>query len=117
MASYPMIYSNVIYLTSSFCIKHGLIQIKVFHHLDYSNDRLSKIFPNFYHKCLRCHQSPATVGHMFWSCQSLSGFWDSILEAFSHWVKEWVKEVVQSLPLEKVSVTCKMLKLSGVNTF
>ena len=29
-------------------------------------------------KCLRCHQSPATPGDMFWSCQYLSGFWDHI---------------------------------------
>lgn len=34
--------------------------------------------------CPRCHQSPATMAHMFWSCNSLNGFWTSIFEVYSY---------------------------------
>lgn len=122
--------------------------IIILHRLHYSNDGLVKIYLNVDAKCLRCHQGSMTVGHMFWSCQSLSGLWDPIFEALSHMCNttvspnpvtaifgvhpldqnatsllarhlvlfhrksakqpsfmQWVKEVMSSLPLEKVRYT------------
>uniref|UniRef100_A0AAY4CMV8 Reverse transcriptase zinc-binding domain-containing protein n=1 Tax=Denticeps clupeoides TaxID=299321 RepID=A0AAY4CMV8_9TELE len=53
--------------TSSVCIRQCLIQFKVLHRLHYSLDKLAKMFPNTSSECLRCHQGPATLGHMFWN--------------------------------------------------
>lgn len=69
--------------TSSLCIRHGLIQFKVVHRLHYSNDRLSKLYPNVEPNCPRCHYSPVSLGHMFWSCPSLYDFWSSIFQSLS----------------------------------
>lgn len=69
--------------TSSFCIRHGLIQFKIVHRLHYSNDRLSKLYPNVAPNCPRCQYSPVSLGHMFWSCPSLYGFWSSIFQSLS----------------------------------
>lgn len=69
--------------TSSLCIRHGLIQFKVVHRLHYSNDRLSKLYPNVAPNCPRCHYSPVSLGHMFWSCPSLYDFWSSIFQSLS----------------------------------
>lgn len=69
--------------TSSFCIRHGLIQFKVVHRLHYSNDRLSKLYPNVTPSCPRCQYSPVSLGHMVWSCPSLYGFWSSVFQSLS----------------------------------
>lgn len=69
--------------TSSLCIRHGLIQFKVVHRLHYSNDRLSKLYPDVAPNCPRCDYSPVSLGHMFWSCPSLYGFWASIFQSLS----------------------------------
>ena len=61
--------------TTSLCIRHGLIQIKVLHRLHYSNEKLARIYPNIINpECPRCSHNPATVGHMFWACRSLNSF-------------------------------------------
>ena len=48
--------------TSSICIRHGLIQFKVFHRLHYSNDRLAKIYPSVLPTCPRCGNQ-VSLGH------------------------------------------------------
>lgn len=70
--------------TTSLCIRHGLIQFKVVHRLHYSNEKLSRIYPDVNPECPRCSHNPATLGHMFWSCRSLTSFWAKIFEAISH---------------------------------
>lgn len=69
--------------TSSLCIRHGLIQFKIVHRLHYSNDRLSKLYPNVAPDCPRCQYSPVSLGHMFWSCPSLHNFWSPIFHSLS----------------------------------
>lgn len=76
--------------TSSIWIRRSLIQFKVLHRLHYSNDKLSKLYSNVSSACFRCHQSPATLGHMFWNCMSLKSFWTNFSEAISHICKEKV---------------------------
>ena len=63
---------------SSICIRHGLIQFKVFHRLHLSWSRLAKLYADIDPRCERCHQVEATLGHMFWSCPVLSSFWLSL---------------------------------------
>lgn len=69
--------------SSSICIRHRLIQFKVFHRLYFTKAHLAKIFHTSDSSCSRCHQSPATMGHMFWSCNSLNTFWTSIFEVYT----------------------------------
>lgn len=61
--------------TSSICVRHKLIQFKVFNRLHLSRTKLAKIYPNVDPNCICCHQAPASVAHMFWSCPSLGSFW------------------------------------------
>ena len=68
--------------TSSLCIHHGLIQSKLLHHLHYSRDKLSKLFPTADPGCLRCSYVPTTIGHMFWLCTSLNDYWRQIFDVF-----------------------------------
>lgn len=70
--------------TSSLCLRHNLIQFKILHRLHFSRERLAHIYPNTDPHCLRCHQGLATLGHMFWSCPSLTSFWTQIFDAFTH---------------------------------
>ena len=70
--------------STSLCVRHSLIQFKVTHRLHYSNEKLAKIYPGFDAGCPRCRHKPATLGHMFWSCNSLARFWERIFEALSH---------------------------------
>ena len=70
--------------SSSVCIRHGLLQFKVFHRLHFSKSRLAEIYPDVDPTCSRCHQAPATLYHMFWSCPSLTQFWVSVFETFSY---------------------------------
>uniref|UniRef100_A0A8P4GNT1 Reverse transcriptase zinc-binding domain-containing protein n=1 Tax=Dicentrarchus labrax TaxID=13489 RepID=A0A8P4GNT1_DICLA len=65
---------------SSICARHGLIQCKFIHRIYYTNHRLSKIYPSVADACNRCHQSPADLMHMFWSCPKLTGFWAKIFD-------------------------------------
>lgn len=69
--------------TTSLCIRHGLIQFKIVHHLHYSPEKLAKIYPGTSPVCPRCGHSPAKLGHMFWSCDSLINFWVRVFEAVS----------------------------------
>lgn len=70
--------------STSLCIRHCLIQLKVFHRSYLSKAKLAKIYNTTEDGCPRCGQSPATMGHMFWSCCDLSRFWDLIFRVFSH---------------------------------
>ena len=69
--------------TTSLCLRHGLIQFKILHRLHFSREKLSKIYPGVDSACIRCHLEPASIGHMFWRCSSLTPFWNSIFNVFS----------------------------------
>ncbi len=69
--------------SSSFCVRLNLIQFKVFHRLHYSNDKLAKMYDFVCPECPRCRYTPVSLGHMFWSCPSLAGFWSSIFEGLA----------------------------------
>lgn len=51
---------------SSICIGHGLVLFEVLYRLQYSNDRLFKIYPSVTPICPRCN-NPTLLGHVFWS--------------------------------------------------
>ncbi len=51
--------------TSSLCARHGLIQFKVLHRVNFSKAWLSEIFPEVEDRCDRCHTSPCNLSHMF----------------------------------------------------
>ena len=51
-----------------------VFQFKVVHRLHYSNEKLSRTYPDVNPECPRCNHNPATVGHMFWSCRFLNSF-------------------------------------------
>ena len=64
--------------SSSVCARHGLIQCKVVHRTHWTKARLSRIYENIDPFCEKCHQTPVTHAHMFWSCTSLNTFWKAI---------------------------------------
>lgn len=68
--------------SSYVCTRHSLIQFKVFHHLHLSRTKMVKINPSLDPSCIRCHQTPASLYHTFWSCKSLCIF-RNILNTFS----------------------------------
>lgn len=68
----------------SICIRHCLLQFIVLHRLYFTKAKLSKIFSISDDSCPRCHQSPATMAHMFWSCNTLNSFWTSVFEVYSY---------------------------------
>ena len=70
--------------STSICIRHCLIQFKVFHRSYLTKARLAKFYNTTDDGCPRCSQSPATMSHMFWSCRDLSRFWDAIFKVFSY---------------------------------
>lgn len=65
--------SNVRYSTS--CARLQLIQFKVLYRVYYSKSRLSEIYPQVMDQCERCHATPCDLGHMFFLCPRLHGFW------------------------------------------
>ena len=65
------------------CLRHVVIQFKIVHHLYWSKVRLSKIKADLDLTCDQCGRDPATLLNMFWTCQKLSTFWQSIFETFS----------------------------------
>ena len=64
--------------SSSVCARHGLIQCKVVHRTHWTKARLARIYENIDPTCEKCHQTPVTHAHMFWSCASLNTFWTDI---------------------------------------
>lgn len=74
--------------TSSICVRHGLTQFKTFHRLHLSRGKLAKLYPNVDLRCVRCHQTKDTLGHMFWSWSRLRFFWLSIFDTISHVCKK-----------------------------
>ena len=69
--------------TSSACARHGLLQCKVVHRTHWTKAKLVKIYDNIDPTCEKCHQTPVTHAHMFWSCPSLSTFWIEIFETLT----------------------------------
>ncbi|KAI5086460.1 hypothetical protein C0J45_6416, partial [Silurus meridionalis] len=74
--------------TSSICVRHRLIQFKVFNRLHLSRTKLAKIYTNVDPNCTRCHQAPASLAHMFWSCPSIGTFWSEIFNTFTYICKK-----------------------------
>lgn len=65
------------------CARLSLIQFKVLHRMHFSKAKLAKIFSGMDENCSRCHSSPATLTHMFWSCPSLDQFWSGVYKTLS----------------------------------
>uniref|UniRef100_A0A0S7EYH1 LIN1 n=2 Tax=Poeciliopsis prolifica TaxID=188132 RepID=A0A0S7EYH1_9TELE len=61
--------------SSSSCARLSLIQFKVVHRIHFSKSRLSQIYPDMVDVCDKCKGSPCNLGHMFYLCPSLYGFW------------------------------------------
>lgn len=70
-------------ISPAFC-NPGLLQFQVFNRLHFCRIRLSRLYPDIDPTCSRCHQPPATLYHMYWSCPTLGPFWCSIFETFSY---------------------------------
>lgn len=68
--------------TSSICVRHRSIQFKVFNRLHLFRTKLAWIYPNVGPTCTRCHQAPASLAHMFWSCPNLYVFRSEIFHTF-----------------------------------
>lgn len=65
---------------SSICARHGLLQFKIIHCVHWSKQKPHKIFPSVDPSCHRSGLTPASLGHMFWSCPKLSNYWHSIFQ-------------------------------------
>ena len=59
------------------------MQFKTLHRLHYSGNKLAKLFNIPDSGCPRCGQTPASLGHMFWTCPSLNNYWKQIFDVFS----------------------------------
>ena len=68
---------------SSICVRHGLLQFKVLHRLHLCRSKLARIYPGTDPTCQRCSNAPATLSHMFFSCQAIAPFWSSIFNTMS----------------------------------
>ena len=69
--------------SSSMCIRHGLIQFKILHRLHYSGEKLARLFNIPDPGCPRCSQTPASLGHLFWTCPKLENYWREIFNMLS----------------------------------
>lgn len=69
--------------SSSVCARHGILQCKVIHRVHWSKSKLARIHPDIDPNCDKCHQEPANLSHMFWSCPSLAPFWARIFDSLS----------------------------------
>lgn len=70
--------------STSICIRHCLVQFKIFHRFYLTKAKLAKIYNTSDDGCPRCGQSPATMTHMFWTCGDLTRYWTAIFKAFSY---------------------------------
>lgn len=77
--------------SSSICLRHAVVQLKVLHRLHWSKVKLYKVFPASDSICDRCRQAPGTLSHMFWSCQKLDIFWNLIFTTFTDILKISIK--------------------------
>ena len=68
---------------SSSCARLCVIQFKILHRVHFSKARLAKIYPNSDPSCDRCHNTPADLVHMFFSCPSLITYWSMIFKTLS----------------------------------
>ena len=87
--------------SSSICARHGVIQCKVLHRAHWSKSKLARIYPGSDPNCDKCHQNPANLSHMFWSCPALGAFWTSIFHSLS---------AITSTPIQP----CPLTALFGV---
>lgn len=67
----------------SVCARHGVLQCKLIHRVHWSKSKLACIYPDMNPNCDKCHQGPANLSHMFWSCLSLAPFWTCIFDSLS----------------------------------
>lgn len=59
-------------LMSSVCSRHMLTQFKVAHCLHFSNEKLSKTFPDLDPDSNACEWNKVSLTHTFWTCPRLS---------------------------------------------
>ena len=69
--------------SSSICARHGVLQCKVIHRVHWSKSKLARIYPDIDPNCDKCHQGPADLSHMFWSCPTLAPFWACVFDSLS----------------------------------
>lgn len=69
--------------SSSFNVRHHLIQFKVLHRIHWSTANIRQIAPNFDPTCIRCKIEPASLYHQFWACPSVAKLWDRIFKCLS----------------------------------
>ena len=69
--------------SSSICARHGVLQCKVIHKVHWSKSKLARIYPDIDPNCDKCHQGPANLSHMFWSCPTLVPFWACVFDSLS----------------------------------
>lgn len=86
---------------SSICMKHAVMQFKIFHRLHWTKVKLSQFTPNIDPMCDRCRQAQATLIHMFWECPKISTFWKLIFDLLS---KITDKSLGPSTPLAVLGV-------------
>lgn len=66
------------------CARLQLIQFKVLHRVHRSRSQLSRFYPDSVRNvCDRCGASPCNLGHMYFFCPVLHGFWDSYFRVTS----------------------------------
>lgn len=69
--------------SSSLCMRHIIIQLKIVHRLHWSKNKLARFKPNITPECDRCRQTSATLSRMFWYCPKLKGVWESLFATLS----------------------------------
>ena len=82
--------------SSSPCMRHKVMQFKIFHRRHWIKVKVSHINSNIDTTCDRCKQSQATLMHMFWDCPTLFYFWQSIFDVLSNSID---KQLELSSPL------------------
>lgn len=69
--------------SSAIFARHRIIQCKVVHRVHWSKSKLARIFPDINSSCVKCGLGPASLSHMFWTCPSMSQFWESVFDSLS----------------------------------
>lgn len=92
--SFMCIYRSVVLqieISSSVCIRHGLLQFKVLHRLHLFKSKLAKMFSGLDSTCPRWGLEPADLSHMFWGWPRLTKLWSDIFRKFSFFMQQWNK--------------------------
>ena len=53
------------------------------HRVHWSKSKLARIYPDIDPNCDKCHQEPANLSHIFWSCPTHAPFWTCVFDALS----------------------------------